>query len=101
MTSTSFLKKGTVVSVETLNQAIIDNLYYLALDKGVNYLSTYHSRKEVMMYLRKQYDDDIVDRVVLKLEELKLIDLDSKIKDINPDFQNLEDFTLNDLEPFL
>lgn len=68
-----FLKKGTVVSVEALNQATLDNLYYLALDKGVNYLSTYHSRKEVVMYLRKHYEPDIADRVVLKLEELKLI----------------------------
>jgi len=35
--------------------------------------------------------------LLFKLEELKLINLDSKIKDINPDFQNLQDFTLNDL----
>lgn len=35
--------------------------------------------------------------LLFKLEELGLINLDSKIKDINPDFGNLEDFTLNDL----
>ncbi len=67
------LKKGTVVSEGKLNKAIIDNEYFLALDKGINYLSTYRSKKEVIMYLRKYYEDDIVDRVILKLEELKLI----------------------------
>ena len=35
--------------------------------------------------------------LLFKLEELGLIDLNAKISDINPDFQNLEDFTLNDL----
>ncbi len=32
-----------------------------------------------------------------KLEELGLLDLNAPIKDINPDFPNFEDFTLNDL----
>ena len=32
-----------------------------------------------------------------KLEELGYLDLNIPIKEINPDFQNLEDFTLNDL----
>ena len=35
--------------------------------------------------------------LLFKLEEIGLIDLNAKISDINPDFQNLEDFTLNDL----
>jgi len=35
--------------------------------------------------------------LLFKLEEINLIDLDSKISYINPDFKNLEDFTLNDL----
>lgn len=35
--------------------------------------------------------------LLFKLEEEGIIDLNSKISDINPDFQNLEDFTLNDL----
>lgn len=35
--------------------------------------------------------------LLFNLEKLGLINLNSKIKDINPDFQNLEDFTLNDL----
>jgi len=35
--------------------------------------------------------------LLFKLEELGLIDLNKKISDINPDFQNLGDFTLNDL----
>ena len=35
--------------------------------------------------------------LVFKLEEQGLINLNDKICDINPDFQNLEDFTFNDL----
>ena len=35
--------------------------------------------------------------LLFKLEEEGLIDLNTKVSDINPDFQNLEDFTLNDL----
>ncbi len=35
--------------------------------------------------------------LLFRIEELGAIDLDAKISDINPDFQNLEDFTLNDL----
>ena len=35
--------------------------------------------------------------LLFKLEELGLIDLNSKIVDVNPDFSNLEDFTFNDL----
>ncbi len=34
---------------------------------------------------------------LLKSNDLGIISLDSKISDINPDFQDLEDFTLNDL----
>lgn len=35
--------------------------------------------------------------LLFRLEEQGLINLNDKISDINPDFQNLEDFTLNDL----
>lgn len=35
--------------------------------------------------------------LLFRIEELGAIDLDAKISDINPNFQNLEDFTLNDL----
>lgn len=35
--------------------------------------------------------------LLFKLEENGLINLNAKVKDINPNFQNLEDFTLNDL----
>jgi len=35
--------------------------------------------------------------LLFNLEKLGLINLNAKIKDINPDFQNLQDFTLNDL----
>lgn len=35
--------------------------------------------------------------LLFKLEEIGLVNLNQKISDINPDFQNLEDYTLNDL----
>ena len=35
--------------------------------------------------------------LLFKFEEYKFIDLNSKVKDINPDFQCLEDYTINDL----
>ena len=35
--------------------------------------------------------------LLFKLEELGLIDFNTKISDLNPDFQNLEDYTINDL----
>lgn len=35
--------------------------------------------------------------LIFKLEEKGILDLDAKICDINPDFQNLEDFTVMDL----
>lgn len=35
--------------------------------------------------------------LAFKLEEKGILDLDKKVSEINPDFQNLEDFTLNDL----
>ena len=35
--------------------------------------------------------------LLFNLEKNGFIDLNAKIKDINPDFQNLDDFTLNDL----
>ena len=35
--------------------------------------------------------------LTFKLEELGLLDLNIPVKDLNPDFQNLGDFTLNDL----
>ena len=68
-----FIKKNIEVTQEKLNHALADNLYYLALDKGINYLATIRSKKEVMLYLKKYYDTEIVKKVVVKLEELKLI----------------------------
>lgn len=67
------LKKGIEVSKEKLERIISDNEYYLALDKGINYLVTLRSKKEVVLYLNRHFTLDIVDKVVLKLEELKLI----------------------------
>ena len=71
--SYGFIRKNIEVSQVKLTKALAENEYYLALDKGINYLSTLHSRKEVILYLRRYYDSEIVCRVILKLEELKLI----------------------------
>ena len=35
--------------------------------------------------------------LIFKLEELELIDLNKKVSELNPDFQRLGDFTINDL----
>ena len=71
--SYGFLRKNIVVSNDKLLEAIKDNEYYLALDKAISYLSAYRSRKEVMLYLKKKYDSEIANKVLLQLENLKLI----------------------------
>lgn len=68
-----FIRKNIEVSLDKLNKALEENEYYLALDKAVNYLSTLRSRKEVLLYLKKNYSIDIISRVMLQLEKLKLL----------------------------
>ncbi len=70
----AFLKKGIDVSPTKLESAVKDNLYYLALDKAIGYLATIRCRKEVLLYLNKNYDIEITNKVLLQLEKLKLID---------------------------
>lgn len=58
--------------------------------------------KSLKVSERTLFDVDSITKLytlilLFKLEELGLINLNKKISDINPDFQNLEDFTLNDL----
>lgn len=71
--SYGWLRKGIEVSDSVLLSALKENDYYLALDKAIGYLSTLRSKKEVLLYLRKNYDSDIANRVLLHLEKLKLI----------------------------
>ena len=68
-----FIRKNIEVTQDKLDIALSENEYYLALDKGISYLSTLHSKKEVSIYLKKYYDAEIVKKVIFKLEELKLL----------------------------
>lgn len=68
-----FIRKNIDVSDNDLKNALSDNEYFLALDKGVKYLCVPRSKNDVRMHLLKQYDKDVVLKVLVKLEELKLI----------------------------
>ena len=85
------LKKGIEISRDKLEKIISDNEYYLALDKGITYLTTLRSKKEVTMYLMKHFDSDVVGNVILKLEELKLIN-DSEFADYYLDVMKKKHF---------
>ena len=71
--SYGLIRKNIEISEEKLSKALVENEYYIALDKGINYLTTLHCRKEVLLYLRKHYDKELADKVLLQLEKLKLI----------------------------
>ena len=71
--SYGLIRNNIEISEEKLSKALLENEYYIALDKGINYLTTLHSKKEVLLYLRKHYDFDLVNKVLLQLEKLKLI----------------------------
>ena len=71
--SYGLIRKNIEISEEKLSKALLENEYYIALDKGINYLATLRSRKEVLLYLRKHYDVEIANKVLLQLEKLKLI----------------------------
>ena len=71
--SYGLIRKNIEISEEKLSKALLENEYYIALDKGIGYLTTLHSRKEVLLYLRKHYDNELADKVLLQLEKLKLI----------------------------
>lgn len=68
------IRKNIEISLEKLDEITNENEYYVALDKGVNYLTVLRSKKEVELYLKRRYDSSIIERVVRKLEELNLID---------------------------
>lgn len=69
-----FIKKNIDVSPSKLQKAIKDNEYHLALDKGVRYLSTVKSKSEVVLYLKRHFEEDVISKAIDKLIELKLID---------------------------
>ena len=68
-----FIRKKIKVDKQKLENAIKDNEYFLALDKGVKYVSSLKSKYDTYIYLKKYYDDDICKNVVSKLLDLKLI----------------------------
>lgn len=69
-----WFKKNIMIDEMTLEKAIVENEFYLALDKGISYLKRPRSRKEVSIYLSKKYEKDLVSEVVKKLTDLNLID---------------------------
>ena len=71
--SYGFIRSKIEVSSEKLSNALVENEYYLALEKGVKYCYSTRCEKEVFLYLLKHYDKEMAKRVVLKLNELKLI----------------------------
>lgn len=68
-----WFRKNIEIDDIILEKALLDNEFYLALDKGISYLKRPRSRKEVVLYLKKTYDKELVDKVVVKLTELSLI----------------------------
>ena len=69
----SFLRKKILVTEEKLDNAIKDNMYYLALDKGIKHLSTLRAKYDVYIYLKRYFDEDICRNVLEKLTDLKLV----------------------------
>ena len=67
------IKKGIEITVKEIEKINEDNLYYLALDKGVKYLRGIHSKNEVYNYLSRYFEKELVLKVIIKLDELKLL----------------------------
>ena len=68
--SYGLLRKNIEISEEKLSKALLENEYYIALEKGIKYLVTLKSRKEVLLYLKKHFDKDLAHKVLSKLEEM-------------------------------
>lgn len=69
-----WFRRNIEIDDSVLEAAIKDNEFYLALDKGISYLKRPRSKKELLLYLKKYYDKELVNQVVEKLVELNLID---------------------------
>lgn len=70
------LKIGDEIDVETLKEIAKEDEFVKAKDRAYRYLErTYKTEKEVKDYLRKkEYEDNIIDRVILTLREYNLTD---------------------------
>ena len=71
--SYGLIRKNIMISESKLASALKDNEYYIALDKAVNYLAVLRSRKEVLLYLKRNFEKDVIDKVLFQLENLNLI----------------------------
>lgn len=71
--SYGLIRKNIEIDEAKLAKALLENEYYIALDKGVNYLLTPKSKKEVLLYLKRYYDNDLAHKVLMQLENLKLL----------------------------
>jgi len=67
------LKRGMEISDDKMPELLLENEYYMALSKGMNYLSVVHSKKEVYLYLLKHFSKDASRRACDKLVEMNLI----------------------------
>ena len=62
------IRKNIEINEEKLSKALLENEYYIALDKGINYLTTLRSRKEVLLYLKKHYDNELAYKVLQQVQ---------------------------------
>lgn len=67
------IRKKIIVNENIILNALKDNEYFLALDKGVNYLTSIKSKHDTYLYLKRYFDEGICKSVINKLVELKLI----------------------------
>ena len=67
-------RKNIEVNANTLATIIKENEEFLALDKALNYLTGLHSKREVYLYILNRYDKEIAEKVIEKLEKMKLLD---------------------------
>lgn len=71
--SYGLIRKNIEVNNQTLEKALKDNEYYIALDKGIAYLSVLRSEYDVLQYLKTKYEIEIVNKVISQLKKMKLI----------------------------
>lgn len=64
------------VSLELLDKVISDNKFYEAYDMSLSYIETkMRNKSEIIKYLkRKDYSDDLINKVISKLVDLKILD---------------------------
>lgn len=64
------------VSLELLDKVIIENKFYEAYDMSLSYIETkMRNKNEIIKYLkRKDYSDELINKVISKLVDLKILD---------------------------